>query len=57
VTPLAEDLPITIALMRVEPDCVVLQATGRAPTARCPRCGTPSARVHDRYTRRPLDQP
>jgi transposase len=55
--PLVPDLPITISLMRVERDRVVLHASGRAPTAHCPRCGTLSARVHDRYTRRPLDQP
>ncbi|MCL4531921.1 MAG: ISL3 family transposase, partial [Actinobacteria bacterium] len=36
---------------------VVLDAEGTAPTAQCPSCGTPSSRVHERYTRRPMDLP
>ena len=55
--PLAPDLPIAIQLIRVERNHVVLHASGRDPAARCPAGGTPSTRVHDRDTRRPLDQP
>src|SRR5579871_6445293 len=55
--PLAEDLPITISLMAVESDQVVLYARGLSSTARCPACGEVSNRIHDRYQRRPLDQP
>lgn len=54
---LAQDLPITIHLIRVTADHVVLHASGRAQQGRCPACGTPSDRVHDRYRREPLDQP
>jgi len=57
VAPLTEDLPISISLMAVERDHVVLYARGVAPTARCPTCGVLTRRVHDRYRRRPLDQP
>jgi transposase len=53
---LARDLLITIHLIRMEPDHVVLHAAGRAREARCPACGSPSDRVHDRYHRAPLDQ-
>src|SRR5713226_3491448 len=42
--------------MAVERDHVVLHAQGIAQAARCPGCGVPSTRVHDRYARRPLDQ-
>lgn len=36
---------------------VVLEAEGTAREARCPTCGVPSGRVHDRYRRRPSDLP
>src|SRR5438105_9825157 len=55
--PLTEDLPISISLMAVERDHVVLYADGVADAARCPACGDLTSRVHDRYLRRPLDQP
>src|SRR4051794_15564314 len=55
--PLAEDLPISISLMAVEGDHVVLYAHGVAAAVRCPGCGELTHRVHDRYRRRPVDQP
>lgn len=36
---------------------VVLDAAGCQATAVCPGCAEPSAQVHDRYRRRPLDLP
>ena len=36
---------------------VVLVAEGRTGWGHCPSCDTPSAAVHDRYHRRPLDLP
>lgn len=51
------DLPITVHLVVVEQDLVVLVASGRGATATCPDCHARSDRVHDRYVRRPLDQP
>ncbi|WP_433626380.1 ISL3 family transposase [Nocardia sp. CA-120079] len=36
---------------------VVIEAAVAAPSARCPRCGTDSARVHSRYRRRLTDTP
>ncbi|GAC1401526.1 MAG: ISL3 family transposase [Chloroflexota bacterium] len=55
--PLTEDLPVSISLIAVERAHVVLYAHGVASAARCPACGALSSRVHDRYRRRPLDQP
>jgi transposase len=51
------DLPISVHLIVVEQDLVVLVATGRVAAAICPECQTRSDRIHDRYVRRPLDQP
>ncbi len=36
---------------------MVLEAEGIASSAQCPSCGTPSSRVHERYTRHPMDLP
>jgi len=55
--PPTDSLPITVRLVMVEADQVVLVAEGRTAEARCPVCQTLSRRLHDRYTRRPLDQP
>lgn len=57
MTPLTAELPIRISRMAVERDQVVLYADGIVPAARCPACGALSRRIHDRYRRRPLDQP
>jgi transposase len=53
----SDDLPVIVQFISVEQDRVVLVATGRATTAACPACHTRSERIHDRYRRRPLDQP
>lgn len=52
-----EALPLTVHLITVNADAIVLTATGRDRDARCPTCGARSDRIHDWYTRRPLDQP
>ena len=53
----SDDLPVIVQFISVEQDRVVLVAAGRAATAACPACHTRSERIHDRYRRRPLDQP
>src|SRR4051812_39855139 len=39
------------------PNLVEIRARCRTPTASCPRCCTPSARVHSRYERTLADLP
>lgn len=51
------DLPIRISLIAVTGDHLVLSAEGVAVAVRCPACDELTSRVHDRYVRRPLDQP
>jgi transposase len=41
----------------VDGSSLSLALCNTAPTAQCPGCGVPSARVHSRYTRRPADLP
>ena len=58
---MSDPFPAPVGL-RVEPVAVAgssvsLALTNTAPTAQCPGCGVPSARVHSRYTRRPADLP
>jgi transposase len=36
---------------------LTITAYATAPTARCPRCGSSSQRIHSYYTRRPRDLP
>lgn len=48
---------IVIRRIALDGETVVLEVAGRAEDARCPGCGTLSNRVHDRYVRRPLDEP
>jgi zinc-finger of transposase IS204/IS1001/IS1096/IS1165 len=48
---------LVISCVVVDGDDVVLEAVGVAVRARCPSCGTASARVHDRDRRRPWDLP
>lgn len=53
------DLPSSLALRRavVEGSAVWLEADGIGTEARCPACGAVGTRVHDRYTRQPMDLP
>jgi len=46
-----------ILRIRLEGPSIVLDAEGTAPSARCPSCQTPSSKVHEGYTRRPMDLP
>ncbi|MGW2207614.1 transposase [Streptomyces sp. NPDC001774] len=41
-----------VGFVRVSGRTVRLQVRGREPSAACPGCGAPSARVHSRYERR-----
>jgi transposase len=50
-------LPIAIRLIRLDHGSIVLEAHGTVRPGRCPRCGTTSAPVHDRYRRHPVDLP
>ena len=45
------------ARVEVLADQVVVHAATSAPVAACPRCGTPSRRVHSRYVRTLTDKP
>jgi transposase len=51
--------PSGVVIRRIVLDqgIVVLEGEGTARAGRCPGCGTSSAQVHDRYARRPLDEP
>lgn len=48
---------IVIRRIALDGETVVLEVAGRAEAAHCPGCGMLSRRVHDRYVRRPLDDP
>jgi transposase len=48
---------LVISCVVQDGDDIILRARGVAVRARCPSCGTASARVHDRYRRRPWDLP
>jgi transposase len=47
----------TVTLARLDGPLVVLEVQGATRSGHCPACGAVSDRVHDRYTRRPLDLP
>jgi hypothetical protein len=55
---LVEQLP-ELSFVQVAPteDGSTVTLTASAPTAKCPLCGTPSARVHSSYLRHPVDLP
>ncbi len=46
-----------VEALTFEPGGVVVHASTRNPTARCPECGVESRRVHSRYTRAIADLP
>jgi DNA-binding NarL/FixJ family response regulator len=50
---------VPLRIVSVVGDTVPLVVVARmtAPTARCPQCGHPSARIHSRYWRSPQDLP
>ncbi|TAK22128.1 MAG: ISL3 family transposase [Chloroflexota bacterium] len=48
---------LVIQRIVVEGDGIRLDAVSVSRTVRCPTCGIPSQRVHDRYVRRPADLP
>jgi transposase len=48
---------IDLARVEVLGDHVVVHAASTTPVATCPRCGTPSRRVHSRYVRTLTDKP
>lgn len=48
---------IAISCVAWREGAITVEAASALESARCPRCGQPSVRVHDRYRRRPLDLP
>lgn len=48
---------IAISRVALQERTITVEAAGALDSARCPRCGQLSFRVHDRYRRRPLDLP
>ena len=49
--------PVHLEAVAVEPETLQLQLTTTAPSACCPWCAVPSARVHSRYQRHLTDLP
>lgn len=52
-----KEVPVTITTVVADATPVIVVARVTAPTARCPQCGQPSARVHSRYWRVVQDLP
>lgn len=55
--PATQEMGLTIRRIRMDADHMVVEAEGTAERVACPGCGEPSAQLHDRYHRRPMDLP
>jgi hypothetical protein len=54
---LTAEVGLAVTAVTFTPDVIGIAATPTGPTGVCPTCGTPSGRVHSRYTRKVADLP